>query len=116
MTLTSNFLEKLKLRTLKYFVENLTGNMKELEKVFLPTRFWANASKHISILLWNRLIFKGQSKIEKSLLPSAQEVHRDSLTILGNCRNVKKAETLVICKHWQQFKKDKYGLLNITTA
>lgn len=35
MTKTSKYLEKLKLRTLKYFVDSLTGNLKELEKVFL---------------------------------------------------------------------------------
>jgi len=53
---------KLKLRTIPYFVDSLTGDLKELEKVFLPTRFFANAGKHISILIWYRLIFKGQTK------------------------------------------------------
>ena len=35
--------------------------------------FFANAGKHISILLWKRLFLKGQSKIEKSLPPPHQE-------------------------------------------
>jgi len=66
--------KKIILRKGQYFVDRFVVNSNELEKVFLPTRFnLAYAGKHISILLWNRLFFYGQSKIEKSLPATAQK-------------------------------------------
>jgi len=49
MTMTSTYLEKLKLQKVQCFVDSLTGKMKELEKVFLPTRFWPPRIPHICL-------------------------------------------------------------------
>ena len=63
-------------------MDRLVHNFNELEKVFLPTRFnLAYAGKHISILLWFRLILKGKSKIKKSLPANAQEEKSNNLTL-----------------------------------
>ena len=74
--------EKLKLQKGQFFVDRFVHNFNKLEKVFLPTHFnLAYAGKHISILLWFRLIFKGKSKIKKSLLALSQEKKSYNLTL-----------------------------------
>ena len=74
--------KNLKLQKGQFFVERFLRNSNELEKVFLPTRFnLAYAGKHILILLWFRLIFKGKSKIKKSLPANAQKEKSYNLTL-----------------------------------
>ena len=72
--------EKLKLRTMQYFMDNLAGDMKELEKVFLPKRFWPTLASTFQFCFGSVYFSKVKAKLKRAC-PTAQEKHRTPLTV-----------------------------------
>lgn len=71
---------KLKLRTIPYFVDSLTGNNKELEKVFLPMHFWTTQASTFQFCFGSVYFSKVKAKLKRAC-PTVQEKHRTPLTV-----------------------------------